>query len=185
MPPLHPRPLSAPTRGSAVTSRRGRLGAVLALAVAVSGCAAAGGAATDATPSASVIAPTAATDATPSPTPTPTADPTAFDADADVEHNLAVFRSVVEDVWAGDGRTQGRAYVDALVAAGFSKAAMEVTADTTTIGNAAETIQVAVLWREQCLIGQVGPATGEPVAVSVPALAEGRCLVGDTRPIDW
>ena len=31
-------------------------------------------------------------------------------------------------------------------------------------------------------IGQVGPATGAPVTVVVPALTEGRCLVGETRP---
>ena len=62
---------------------------------------------------------------------------------------------------------------------------MQVTNDTSTVGNPAESIQFAVRWGEECLIGQVGPATGEPVTVVVPVLAEGSCLVGQTRPINW
>lgn len=166
-----------------------RIAAVLTLALVATGCAEAGDApgevAPSVSPSASAPTATATAEDSPTPSPAPAADPTGFDPDADVEQNLKVFRSVIEDVWSGDGRNRGRTYVDALVAAGFSVSAMELTDDTTTIGNAAETIQVAVLWRQQCLIGQVGPATGEPVAVAVPALAEGRCLVGETRPIDW
>ena len=40
----------------------------------------------------------------------------------------------------------GRAYIDALVAAGFDKAAMQVTPDQTTVGNPAESIQFSVRW---------------------------------------
>lgn len=99
--------------------------------------------------------------------------------------NLPFFAQVVETVWASADSASGRAYIDALAAAGFPKDAMEVTADTTTIGNAAESIQFAVAWQEECLIGQVGPATGDPVTEVVPLLAEGGCLIGRTRPIDW
>ena len=70
-------------------------------------------------------------------------------------------------------------------AAGFDKAAMQVTRDTSTVGNPAESIQFSVRWGDECLVGQVGPATGDPVTVVVPGLAEGTCLVGETRPIDW
>lgn len=99
--------------------------------------------------------------------------------------NLPLFSSVTAAVWASEGRVAGRAYVDALAAAGFDKAAMQVTDDETTVGNPAESIQFAVRWGDECLVGQVGPATGNPVTVVVPVLAEGTCLVGQTRPIDW
>ncbi len=63
---------------------------------------------------------------------------------------------------------------------------MQVTQDLTTVGNPVESLQFSVRWGEdECLIGQVGPSTGEPVTVVVDQLAEGRCLVGNTRPIDW
>jgi hypothetical protein len=92
---------------------------------------------------------------------------------------------VTAAVWATDRRGQGRAYIDALVAAGFDKAAMQVTSDASTVGNAAESIQFSVLWKDECLLGQVGPATGEPVTIVARSLAGGACLVGNTRPIDW
>jgi hypothetical protein len=92
---------------------------------------------------------------------------------------------VTAAVWASPEQVSGRAYIDALVAAGFDKSAMQVTPDETTVGNPAESIQFSVRWGEECLVGQVGPATGAPVAIVVPILAEGTCLVGETRPIDW
>ena len=110
--------------------------------------------------------PSASSSPTPTPTPTPTLDPEGSAAD-----NLPLFTAVTAAVWDSGNGASGRAYIDALVAAGFDKAAMEVTADATTIGNPAESIQFAVLWGEECLVGQVGPATGVPVTVVVPALA--------------
>ena len=62
---------------------------------------------------------------------------------------------------------------------------MQVTADTSTVGNPAESIQFSVLWGAECIVGQVGSATGDPFTVIVPALDEGACLIGETRPIDW
>ncbi|MFB8146930.1 hypothetical protein ACFC1W_09300 [Microbacterium sp. NPDC056003] len=124
-----------------------------------------------------------------SPTATSTAAPTpsapALLPDASAVENLPFFSSIVDRVWATENRAAGRAYIDALVKGGFDKAAMEVTRDTSTVGNPAESIQFAVRWQDECLVGQVGPATGEPYTVVVPVLAEGTCLVGDTRPIDW
>jgi hypothetical protein len=101
------------------------------------------------------------------------------------EDNLPLFTAVTTAVWATPDNDAGRAYIDALVAAGFDRAAMQVTSDQTTVGNPAESIQFSVHWQQECLIGQVGPATGAPVAVVVPALSGGACLVGATRPIDW
>ena len=129
---------------------------------------------------------TTTTDSAPSPSATPTAPPEpTLIPEGTAEDNLPLFRSVTAAVWGTDARVTGRAYVDALTAAGFDKAAMQVTQDLSTVGNPAESIQFSVLWNDQCLIGQVGPATGDPVTVVVPVLAEGACLVGQTRPIDW
>ncbi|MGA7149104.1 MAG: hypothetical protein WBX17_11525 [Microbacterium sp.] len=121
----------------------------------------------------------------PGSTPTPDAPPAEVVVDGTAAENLPVFTAVTAAVWASPDRAAGRAYIDALVAAGFDKAAMQVTNDTSTIGNPAESIQFSVRWGEECLIGQVGPATGDPVTTVVPVLAEGTCLIGQTRPITW
>lgn len=122
---------------------------------------------------------------------TPTAssaspDPaSSFDPDATAEANLPLFTEVTNRVWASKSRAHGRAYIDALVAVGFDKSAMQVTNDRTTVGQAAESIQFSVLVDGACLVGQVGPATGDPVTAVLPALPGGRCLVGETETIDW
>jgi len=130
----------------------------------------------------------------PSPSPTrtatgapdATADAAVLHPDGAAEDNLPLFAAVTADVWAENGSASGRAYIDALVAAGFDKSAMQVTEDLTTVGNPAESVQFSVRWGEDaCLVGQVGPSTGEPVTMVMDQLAEGRCLVGRTRPIDW
>jgi len=110
--------------------------------------------------------------------------PSAASTEADAA--LASFTEVTARVWASDSRAQGRAYIDALEQAGFAKDAMQVTADRSTVGNAAESLQFSVAWSDtQCLVGQVGPSTGEPATALLPRLADGACLVGATRPIDW
>ncbi|MFS2241524.1 DUF6993 domain-containing protein [Microbacterium sp. OR16] len=129
----------------------------------------------------------AATPDAPSATPSPgPAAPEASDAADESDAALASFTEITARVWASDSRGQGRAYVDALVEAGFQKDAMQVTADRSTVGNAAESLQFSVAVNDtQCLVGQVGPSTGEPVTARLPRLADGACLVGGTRPIDW
>lgn len=130
------------------------------------------------------------TSAAPSPSvsvsPTPTTPPApALQRDGTAEENLPYFTLVTQQVWAGPERMAGRAYVDALVAAGFEKSRMQVTRDQTAIGNAADSIQFSVAWDDQCLIGQAGAAFPEPTTVVLPILEGGACLIGDTRPIDW
>jgi hypothetical protein len=118
--------------------------------------------------------------------PEPTTAPPALHPDGTAGANLPLFAQVTASVWADSGSASGRAYVDALVEAGFDKDAMQVTQDATTVGNPVESLQFSVRWGEnECLVGQVGPSTGEPVTLVMDQLAEGRCLVGDTRPIDW
>jgi hypothetical protein len=125
-----------------------------------------------------------ATAATPTPAATEPALP-ALDPQGDAAANLPFFSSIVAAVWATPQNASGRAYIDALVAAGFDKGAMQVTQDQSTVGDAAESIQFSVVWKGDCLVGQVGPATGQPVAIVLPVLADGSCLVGETRAIDW
>ena len=162
---------------------------VLAAGLAVS----AGCAATAPDAPARSAASSAAVDGGPSPSPPsspshPSPSPSAavLVPGGSAQQNLAVFRAVTERVWHGPSRAHGRAYVDALVAAGFDKKAMQVTEDRSTVGNAAESLQFSVHWKDgECLVGQVGPDTGSPVTVVLPGLADGACLLGATRPIDW
>ncbi|UTT51317.1 DUF6993 domain-containing protein [Microbacterium maritypicum] len=106
--------------------------------------------------------------------------------DGTAEENLPVFTATAEGIWATDQRGFGRAYIDALIGAGFDREAMQVTQDQTTVGNPAESLQFSVRWGDdECLVGQVGPSTGQVVTAVLPQLAEGRCLIGATRPIDW
>ncbi|MFC6326219.1 DUF6993 domain-containing protein [Microbacterium koreense] len=165
-------------------SSRGFRAFAVASAIGASALVVAGCAASDAAPAPTTAqpSPTATSSA---PSPDPSAEPGGVVAAGDAGDNLAIFRDVVETVWASEQRASGRAYIDGLVEVGFDKAAMQVTQDVSTVGNAAESLQFSVLWGEECLIGQVGPATGEPVAVVVDALPEGGCLVGTTRTIDW
>ena len=99
--------------------------------------------------------------------------------------NLPLFVSVMESVASSPDAVAGRAYVDALVAAGFDKAAMQVTADRTSVDDPVDSLQFSVLWQGECLVGQVGPSTPAPTAMVLPELPQGGCLIGLTRPIDW
>lgn len=158
------------------TPRAGRLAAtvlsVIVAAAVLAGC----------TPTPE---PTRSATATPTPTASETTATVALVPDGTAEENLPFFRGIVDGVWNSPDAASGRAYIDALVAGGFDKAAMQVTADESTVGNAAESIQFSVRWGEECLIGQVGPATGGVVAVVESGLPGGTCLLGTTRPIDW
>ena len=99
--------------------------------------------------------------------------------------NLAFFDSVNQGVATANPEAGGRDFVDALVAAGFDKSQMEVTADRTTVDLAADSVQFAVLFQGECLIGQYGPASDGYHSAVRPPLGTGGCLVGQTRPIDW
>lgn len=133
-------------------------------------------------------APTATTSPAPgtaAPTASPEADPVLV-PDGSAEDNLPLFARIVDEVWQSERRAEGRAYIDALAAAGFDTSAMQVTRDESTVGNPAESILFSVRWADECLIGQVGPETGEPVTSVQETLGADRvCLLGETRPIDW
>jgi hypothetical protein len=136
--------------------------------------------------------------ATPAPTPTTvtgSADPGAapaapatptvapVDPEGTADDNLPAFEATAGAGVAADPNAQGRSLVDALVGAGFPKDRMEVTADATPLGNSVDSILVAVHMADACLIGQ--RAQDGFTAHVEPALSSGRCLVGQTRAIDW
>lgn len=151
--------------------------AAVALAGLLAGCTGDAPAPEPTTPDVPTSEPTSAEPSAPS---TPALVP-----DGSASDNLPFFAQVVAAVWASPENLAGRSYIDALVAAGFDKTAMQVTEDFSTVGNPAESLQFSVVWGAECLVGQVGPATGEPVTAVMPALVEGGCLIGSTRPIDW
>jgi len=129
----------------------------------------------------------------PEPTPTPTGPPTEapvqpaepeLDLEGTAADNLPYFDVVnTELISATGGAIDGRAFIDNLVDAGFPKTDLEVTSDRTAINGAADNIQFAVRINGTCLLGQFGNVGYASTTAGL--LATGRCLVGQTRPIDW
>ena len=153
-------------------------GMALALAVSLTACSAP----PHAVPTQTHSAPT------PSSTPAPTSAAPAAPAlvpGGTATQNLPYFDKVNQATIAANAGAHGRDFIDALVAAGFTKSDMQVTADTTTIGLTANSIQFSVQLGDTCLIGQYGADAGGYESTTSATLATGGCLIGQTRPIDW
>lgn len=99
------------------------------------------------------------------------------------QDNLGYFDLVNNRLFASNGAADGRTIIDNLVAAGFDKAAMQVTPDKTAINGNVDSILFSVQLGETCLLGQHGG--GGYTGSAAPALSSGGCLIGKTRPIDW
>jgi hypothetical protein len=159
------------------TMSRSRFAAVIAAAIVVSvalvGC-------TQAAPKAHSTAKSSTASATPTPTATP--DPT-FVADGTAQQNKAYFDFVNNRLFASNGSALGKDIIDNLVAAGFTKADMQVTPDKTSIGVGADSILFSVRIGNECLLGQHG-GSGYSSDLAA-ALANNVCLIGLTRPINW
>jgi len=97
--------------------------------------------------------------------------------------NLDYFAFRLDALLAQDGSPSSRELVEELVDSGFDRDGMEVTADTTPTGMAADSILIAVRMGEDCLLGQV--AGGRAVADVGAVLSTGRCFVGRTLSLDW
>jgi len=126
----------------------------------------------------------------PTPMPLPSSSPSASASAEAAPDNSAAGQKQLFDltnnatVSLADGANPGgRAFIDSLVAAGFDKTAMQLTPDKTAINLDADNIQFSVLIGADCLVGQYGNV-GYQSAV-LPVLSTGRCLVGNTRAIDW
>ncbi|WP_258318026.1 DUF6993 domain-containing protein [Microbacterium sp. SGAir0570] len=123
--------------------------------------------------------------AAPTAEPTATAGPAPLSPESTAADNLPLFTQVMNQVAESSDSVAGRAYIDALVAVGFDKSVMQVTADRTSVDDPVDSLQFSVLWAGECLVGQVGPSTPAPTAMVLPELPSGGCLIGQTRPIDW
>ena len=127
--------------------------------------------------------PTASTSRSATPSPSPTAKAPVFHPDGSAAANQQYIDYVNRALNASSGLSDGRTIVDNLVAAGFTKADMEVTADTTALDLTVDSIQVAVRIKGECLIGGFSYVGYQGIVA--PLLGSGTCLVGATRPIDW
>lgn len=141
---------------------------VVTVLVPVAGCAAD---APKTSPSTSAVAPSASE--------TPVSDPE-LDPLGTAGDNLAYFDFV--NAGLVEENPGGETIINSLVAAGFDKAMMQVTPDSTPLGSPVDSLQFSVQFVDSCLIGQAGGGYSSVVA---PALASGGCLIGKTRSIDW
>jgi hypothetical protein len=122
-----------------------------------------------------------ASTSTPTPHPTPTVDPELV-VGGTAGQNRPFFEFVIGGLLESTPAPSSLGVIDALVAAGFDRAAMQVTADTTRVGNPADSILFSVLIDGQCLLGQVAQGAFESQLADV--LGSGRCLVGRTLSLD-
>lgn len=116
------------------------------------------------------------------PDPAPAAAPT-LDPAGTADENLPYFDLVNQRLLSAQPMPGGRAIIDNLIAAGFDRAAMQVTADRTAIGGAVDSQQFSVRFGGRCLIGQASD-TGYRSLVG-PTVSGDMCLIGETRAIDW
>lgn len=116
------------------------------------------------------------------PTPVPTKAPE-FNASGTAPQNLGYFELVLQQLLEVNASPSGRQIIDHLVASGFDKSQMELSAAETAIGGKVDSLQFSVIMNGTCLIGQVSPEGYH--AISASLLGTGTCLVGKTPPIDW
>jgi len=152
--------------------------AIATILIAVGGCTA-----VTPEPLATRTAATATPAPTPTPTPTatPTADPTLVEGGT-AGQNRPYLEFVITRELLNTPQPSSLFLVDTLVAAGFDRAALQVTEDTTRVGDPADSILFSVLINEQCLLGQV--AQGAVTTELADVLGTGRCLVGRTLSLD-
>lgn len=125
---------------------------------------------------------TASKSATPTTAPVPDVLPT-LDPTGSAQKNLDFFDYVNNRTIASAQNPSAQQFVDGLAAAGFSKSAMQMTADKTTIDLTPGSIQFSVRIGRGCLIGQFGQDIGGYHSMVAPVLSTGKCLIGETVPV--
>ncbi len=131
----------------------------------------------------------------PASTPSPTGTPTAS-APPTIAPGVDVIPTAAPELRPGGTAAQNKQYWDFklneyrqlvgigssdimrshLSTAGFDMSTVEITPDTTAIGLAVDSIEVAARFGDECLIGTVrADRTSSAIA---PVLGTGRCLVG-------
>lgn len=164
-----------PVRGT--MSRRARMLATAAMASIVlselAGCTAV----RTASPAQTTVPGVTAT-ARPTPVPAATMVP-----GGTAQQNLPFFDAVNRRTIAANANPASLTFIDALAAAGFNKADMQVSADKTTVGLQPGSIQFSVKIGDSCLIGQYGSDIGGYHSMVAAPISTGSCLIGDTVPL--
>ncbi|MBX3104867.1 MAG: hypothetical protein KF867_07810 [Cryobacterium sp.] len=107
-----------------------------------------------------------------------------FFPDGTAAQNKDYFDYVNETFLLKNSNPGGKELINNLVAAGFDKSKMQVTPDKTAVfAIRADAIEFSVLFGDTCLIGDAS-AQGYR-SILGPAVGDGTCLVGKTRPINW
>lgn len=145
--------------------------AAVCIAVVISGCAGV----------APQPVPTPTRTATATPTPTPTPDPQ-FVEGGSASQNLPFFEFIIRGLLERSARPDSATIRDSLAISGFDLATIEITPDTTRVGQLTDSILVGIPIKGQCLLGQV--INGELVSQLADVLGTGRCLVGLTASLD-
>lgn len=122
---------------------------------------------------------TAAASSTPTPTPTP--DPELV-VGGTAGQNRPYFEFILTNLLERSERPTSATILNSLAAAGFDRATIEITPDTTGVGELADSILVGIPIDGQCLLGQI--IDGELVSELADVLGTGRCLVGHTLSLD-
>ncbi|PPF80233.1 hypothetical protein C5E02_06245 [Rathayibacter rathayi] len=112
------------------------------------------------------------------------AAPAAYVPGGTTEQNLPAFEQTLRSAAEPDPGVGGSRVVQALIAAGFPRESLQMTADETSVGLDADSVQVSVKLGESCLVGQYGPKSGGVRAVIAAPIATGACLVGRTVPLE-
>jgi len=160
------------TSVSAASRHRGAAAAIVAICAALlAGCAVG-----DAEP-----VPTEAPTSSAEPSPTPTPDPE-FVEGGTAGQNRPYFEFIITGLLERSDRPTSATIVNSLAAAGFDRATIEITPDTTPVGELADSILVGIPIDGQCLLGQI--IDGELVSQLADVLGTGRCLVGRTASLD-
>lgn len=154
-----------------VARRMTVVAAAIVTALALAGC----------TPTPDVPQPTPSETRTPTPTPTPSATPELVEGGT-AGQNRPFVEFVIGQLLSSNSEPASLEIIDTLVASGFDRAAMQVTADTTRVGSRADSILFSILIDRQCLLGQV--ADGAVTTSLGDVLGTGRCLVGRTVSLD-
>ena len=122
---------------------------------------------------------TSSTTASARPTPVPTATPAPVLIPAgSATQNLPYFNYVIQQAIAKDPQLNSHDVAIIVSQSGFAANTVQFTFSRTAVGLVADSVDIAVLWAGQCLIGQYGPAVPDYHGIVLPALAQGGCLIG-------
>ena len=110
--------------------------------------------------------------------PKPSVKPT-FSPVGTANDNVAFFRSIFEAAITKEGlnaSTENAA--KAVAAAGFDPAGIQYSDNATAVGMKPDSVTVAAVFKDKCLIAQYGPGVGGLDISVQPVLVSGGCLLG-------